>query len=29
MEQLTAQLAKFKSNQDFIDLVSSKAHVRD
>jgi transcription termination factor Rho len=29
MEQLTAQLAKFKSNQDFIDLISSKAHARD
>jgi transcription termination factor Rho len=29
MEQLAAQLAKFKANQDFIDLISAKAHVRD
>jgi transcription termination factor Rho len=28
MEQLTAKLAKFKSNQDFIDLISG-AHVVD
>lgn len=28
MEQLTAKLAKFKSNQDFIDLIAS-AHVVD
>ncbi len=28
MEQLTAKLAKFKSNQDFIDLISG-AHVMD
>jgi hypothetical protein len=26
MEQLTAKLAKFKANQDFIDLISG-AHV--
>ncbi len=28
MEQLTAKLAKFKSNQEFIDLISG-AHVVD